>query len=359
MRIGIITHPLYANYGGILQNYALQQVLKKMGHEPVTLDYMPSLSFGRYLLYAGKGALCSIIPSKRHPIKPYAHFLKRPASIDSFVHKEIALTKTIPNYTRRILHKNGIETIIVGSDQVWRYSYNSNHIEDMYLAFVKNYPCLKIAYGASFGVEKWDYPEAATANVKKLIKRFDAVSVREDSGRKICKYYLDIDSAVVIDPTLLLNSSDYDALCDKVVPNTKPYLAAYVLDQSEEKDVFIQSIAKEKNLQVKKMTVSENGLSVEQWLSIIKDADFIITDSYHGTLFSILFRKQFLTIINRGRGADRFVTILKAIGLEDRLVYDISTPLNTCMIDYSVAYEALDDLRLKSYSFLYNSLNSQ
>ena len=78
MRVGIVTQPLYANYGGILQNFALQQVLRKMGHTAVTLDYMPSLSFGRYLLYAGKGVLCALSPSRRHPINRITIFWNGP-----------------------------------------------------------------------------------------------------------------------------------------------------------------------------------------------------------------------------------------------------------------------------------------
>ena len=344
MKVGIVTQPLYANYGGILQNYALQQVLKKMGHEPVTLDYMPSLSFGRYILYAGKGLLCYLSPGRRHPIKPYSHYLKRPADIDSFVKENISLSKTIPGYTRRVLDKNGIEAVIVGSDQVWRYSYNSHYLEDMYLAFAKDYPCRKIAYGASFGVEKWDYPDTRTVEANNLIKQFDAISVRENSAASLCKENLGVDAQVVSDPTLLLEASDYERFCSRPEPGSAPYLAAYVLDRNEEKGACIEAIAKERGLHVREMTVSRDGCSIEEWLSAIKNADYVVTDSYHGTLFSILFEKPFKVFVNKERGADRFLTLFDRLGIKE------GQP------DYGTVVPRLEAFRKESLGFISNNL---
>ena len=344
MKVGIVTQPLYANYGGILQNYALQQVLKKMGHEPVTLDYMPSLSFGRYILYVGKGVLCAFSPSKRHPIKPYRHFLKRPYVIDSFVKENIHLTKTVPDYTRRLLKRNEIEAIVVGSDQVWRYSYNSHYIEDMYLAFAQDYPCKKIVYGASFGVDRWDYPEVKAKEAEELIKRFDAVSVREDSSAFLCNENLGVEAQVVLDPTLLLESSEYERFCLKTSLLRKPYIAAYILDKNEEKEAFIQTTAKAQRLAVKEMTVSDSGISIEAWLSTIKDAEYVITDSYHGCLFSILFEKQFKVFVNKERGADRFTTLFGRLGIIDGC------------IDYNKVTDRLKGYREQSIRFLSDNL---
>lgn len=357
MRIGILTQPLYANYGGILQNFALQQVLKRMGHTPITLDYMPSLSFGRYLLYVGKGILCSLFPSKRHPIKPYRHFLERPASIDSFVRSNIALTRTIPKYSERILKKHKIEALIVGSDQVWRYSYNSETIRDMYLHFARNYPCLRVAYAASFGEETWKYPEIIVSEVRELAKLFDAVSVRENSGVGLCRDGLDINAYTVLDPTLLLSASDYAGFCADSNPEEQPYLAAYVLDLTDKKLEYIHNAAASKGLKVKMMTVSDVGVSIEDWLSTIKNAQYVITDSYHGCLFSIIFGKQFKAFINRERGADRFVTILGSLNLLGRLIDNPEEQLPSDDIDYSAVYSCLKSLQEKSLSFLSSSLS--
>ena len=357
MKVGIVTQPLYANYGGILQNYALQQVLKKMGHTPITLDYMPSLSFGRYLLYAGKGLICCLLPSKRHHIKPYRRFLKRPEAIDTFVRNNIDKTNTIPSFSKKVLSKNRIEALIVGSDQVWRYSYNSNCIQDMYLAFAKDYPCRKIAYGASIGVDNWDYPESASEEAKELIKQFDAVSVRENSSKDLCEKYLYTYSEVVLDPTLLLHAEDYELFCHKLLPDSTPYLASYILDINDEKKRYVENVAKARGLVIKDMTVSENGVSIEEWLTTIKNAEFVITDSYHGSLFSIIFEKQFQTIVNNERGADRFLTIFNELDLLDSLIYAIPDKPDTREFDFIEVKKKLDSLINNSTLFLQSSFN--
>ena len=358
MIVGIVTQPLYANYGGILQNYALQQVLKKMGHTPITLDYMPSLSFWRYVLYAGKNVLCSIFQSKRHPIKPYHRFLERPDAIDEFVRNNIDKTRTIPQYSKSVLRKNGIEAIIVGSDQVWRYAYNTNVFEDMFLAFASDYPVRKIAYAASFGVEKWDYPEVMTEKARSLAKLFDGISVREDSGVALCREKLMVEAKTVLDPTLLLDVSDYEKFCRSPHPEEEPYLAAYVLDLNEDKIAYINSVANTLNLKVRQMTVSDKGEPVEEWLSTIRNAEFVITDSYHGSLFSIIFEKQFCTIANKERGADRFNTLFSKLGLEERLMDRVlpeQSPVGS--IDYVRVNQELCQLKEGSFSFIKNTLN--
>lgn len=358
MKVGIVTQPLYANYGGILQDYALQQVLKKMGHEPVTLDYMPSLSFGRYLLYAGKTLVCAFSPAKRHPLKPYKHFLKRPQSIDSFVSNNIVTTRIVPDYTRKLLKKHGIEALIVGSDQVWRYGYNSAHLDDMYLAFAQKYNCIKLAYAASFGVEKWTYSEKLADEARELIKQFNAVSVREDSAMDICRDVLGVDAKTVLDPTLLLTAEVYGQFCEESVAGEKPYLAAYVLDINDEKNRFIEAVAEAKGLVVKKMTVTDSGCSIEEWLTTIKNASFVITDSYHGSLFSIIFEKQFLTFVNKERGADRFSTLFRRLDILDRLIESPSATQSVdSMTDYSTIRPVLQSLREDSLLFLKDNLS--
>lgn len=359
MKVGIVTLPLVANYGCILQNYALQQVLKGMGHNPITFDYLPSLSMWRYILYVGKGLICVPFPSLRHRIKPYKHYLERPPRIDSFVRNHITITKTIPNYTNRLLKKNKIEAILLGSDQVWRYKYNSHYWEDMFLAFAKNYHCKKVAYAASFGLEKWDCPEGMRAEPRELLKQFDAISIREETGVVICKRELGIEAVSVIDPTLLLRLSDYEQLCSMTNAESSPFLAAYVLDMNEEKASFIETIAKTKGLAIKMMTISKSGIPVEDWLSTIKNASYVITDSYHGSLFSIIFEKQFLTFINKKRGASRFTALFSQLGLMNRLIDDVlETIISTEeTIDYLSVNYRLEQLRKDSLSFLIKALS--
>lgn len=353
MKVGIVSTPLYANYGGILQNYALQQVLKKMGHEPITLDYMPSLPFWKYCLYAGKTALCSVIPSKRHPLKPYHHFLQRPGEIKRFVDENIAHTATAASYSSQQLSKYGIEALVVGSDQVWRYEYNHFHIDDMYLAFAKDNRCRKIAYAASFGVEKWDYPAEVTSRVRTLIKSFDAISVRESSGIDICRDSLGADAQLVLDPTLLLSEEDYAPLCKPFEKGGEPYVASYILDTDDRKQKMVEDFAAENGLAVRNMTVSENGCAIEDWLSTIRNAEFVITDSFHGSIFSVIFKKQFFTFINRDRGADRFYTLFNALNLRYRLLdEDVPTIPSVNSVDYHDVNMELKSLKKESIAYL-------
>lgn len=358
MKVGIITHPLHFNYGGILQNYALQQVLKDLGHTPVTLDYMPSLSFRKYLVQTGKRLLSSPFLSNLRSITPYTHFVERSPQIDSFIRNNIVLSRKTSKYTDLILKENNIEALIVGSDQVWRYSYSYHYLEDMFLAFAKDYPCYKIAYAASFGIEVWDYPLSRAKAAAELVKEFCAVSVREESGVVLCKRELGVDAVLVLDPTLLLPASKYDSICTTPRHRKTPYLAAYVLDSTAEKESYINSIAKARGLSIKIMSAAETGASIEEWLSFIKNADYVITDSYHGSLFSIIYRKQFETFINKGRGADRFTSLFHQLGLMDRLIDSPLSPLPIeNVIDYNSVYSQLQQLQKDSISYLESSLS--
>ena len=318
---------------------------------------MPSLSFGKYMLYLGKSILSAPFPAKRHPIKPYRHYLKRPPQTSSFVRENIAITRTVPDYTKHLLKKNKVEAIVLGSDQVWRYRYNAHYWDDMFLGFAKNYDCRKIAYAASFGLGEWDCPQERILKAKELIKQFNSISVREDTGVEICKNSLGVKAVNVLDPTLLLTSSDYDRFCKESDYSGKPYLATYVLDKSEEKAAYIEALAKARGLEIKEMTVRKSGLTIEKWLSAIKNAEFVVTDSYHGSIFSILFCKQFQSIINRGRGADRFITLFGRLGIEDRLIEpSVSLESIENQIDYQTVNIKLQKLREDSFSFLKSSL---
>lgn len=359
MKIGIVTEPIHLNYGGILQNFALQKVLRDMGHAPVTLDFLPSLSFGRYLLYLAKNLLLYPIPSKRRRIKRYSHFVRRPASVDRFVKGNISLTKPLERYSLKVLRKNGVEALIVGSDQVWRKEYNP-FLEDMYLSFAAGYDCRKIAYAASFGVEKWDYPEKLTKSCSRLVSKFDSISVREESACRLIREHLSVDAELVLDPTLLLDGDDYAQLSSSYNVGDEKYVVAYILDATDEKNSFIDYVAASLGAMVKFVTVTGNcECPIDEWLSLIRKAEYVITDSFHGSAFSILFRRQFVAFVNKERGADRFTTLFHGLALENRLV-DAVHPDSSVLdsdIDYTEVEPLLASMRKKSIEFLSDVLN--
>ena len=309
MNVLILTQPLLNNYGGVLQNYALQIALKKLGCCTRTIDWIPSSKpFYIYACSWLKTILLRLIGKKRpfeRVPKPYC----RNKKFDEFVVDFIALEKCNGNIAVNLNWKPDV--IVVGSDQVWRPIYNYR-IKDMFLDFCKKERNLKrIAYAASFGVDNWEYPPRQTRICSELAKKFDAISVREESGVKLCKEHLGVDATWVLDPTLLLTKEDYLPLCEEVPVCFENYLAVYALDENKEVAATYEKEATKRGLIVKKFHAdSKSTLTVPEWLAMFRDASYVVTDSFHGTVFSIIFGKEFKCVYNKDRGAARFESLL-------------------------------------------------
>ena len=145
-----------------------------------------------------------------------------------------------------------------------------------------------------------------------MIKNSDAISIRESSGINLCKEYLNADSVNVLDPTLLVDKDDYIQLCVDIPVVKERYLAAYVLDSSVEVDGIIAEEADKRELIVRRYSADAKAeLTVEEWISIFRDSSFVVTDSFHGTVFSILFEKPFRCVANKDRGNARFEDLLE------------------------------------------------
>ena len=351
MRIGIYTQQLRDNYGGILQNYALQQVLKKLGHDPITLDCRPRSNFFWYLVSQVKTIFLILIGKKRS-FRKYNKIPQRSCYTTPFIQRYINTTWRMQFITPIVPYLLKIKCVITGSDQVWRPAYNN--LSYAFLSFVKNKKIKKIAYAASFGVDFWEYSDIQTKECREWVKDFKAVSVREDSGVALCKNYLNINAIHVLDPTLLLSKDDYESLCSYVNPlSNKPFLVAYILDLSEEKENIVRNIAKEKGLEYIIVSAEKNiNKTVEEWLSMFRDADYIVTDSFHGSIFSIIFQKPFNAIINSKRGENRFRSLLSLFDLEDRLISEDIDSFSTEDIDWSKIKNIHENWILKSINFL-------
>ena len=358
MKIGIITQPLHSNYGGILQNYALQQVLNRLGHRPVTLEGR-SLS---YWLYLYMWLRTFIFKNERKYRKflspPYKH-RNVPRMTWRFVYKYINLSRQEYSPTEECILKENLDAIIVGSDQVWRPKYNKGSLYESFLEHCQNLTIKKIAYAASFGTSDWEYTKEQEDRCARLIQQFDAISVREESGVQLCAEHLKRNDAVwVLDPTLLLNKKDYEYLCRKIKSskNYRKTLLAYILDPTEDLVSNLKNLAEVENMELN-LVYAEDGMtrSVEEWLAQFRDADAVITNSYHGTIFSIIFQKPFYTIINAGRGADRFNSLLSSLNISDRLVD--YPPLMITDINWASISLRLNQLSELSFKFLKNALN--
>lgn len=373
MKIGILTLPLHTNYGGILQAYALQTVLERMGHEVVVFDKIlpePSLSLWKCPFVYSKRLVNKLLGRKDNIV-----FLEQYVSkIKPIIQQNT--NKFIKNYIHRVSFKtfakipnaDTFNAIIVGSDQVWRPIYfGEDHVDDAFLAFASGWNIKRIAYAASFGVDKWEYSPLQTETCKSLLHNFDAISVREESGVKLCRECLECKAQLVLDPTMLLDKSEYVKIIKTSnVPKSKGNLLVYILDETPDKTALIKNIADKYNLKPFRVGSNTENIHaplneriqppVEEWLRGFYDAEFVITDSFHACVFAILFEKQFVVIGNKKRGMSRFFSLLSQFGLENRL---ISEKLNESAVDYiefTLLRNRLAELKEKAMSFLYKSL---
>lgn len=310
MRIGIVTQPLTANYGCLLQNYALQRVLREMGHDPVTLDYLPVTGFRWYL----KSLMRRVF--MRAPYLPLLP--KRPPLFDAFVKEHIATVPAGRRYRKALLDKYKIDAVIVGSDQVWRQFYNPGTLPDMFFSFAGPFSGLRIAYAASFGTDTWDADEKTKEKCRDLVKHFKAISVREPSGIRICREELGVEASLAPDPTRMLSKADYLSLCQSVPVAKEPYIAAYILDVNLNAERQMNQIAIDTGFPIRRCTSGRGAtLTVEQWLALFRDAEEIVTDSFHGAFFAGLFGKKSIIIENEKRGRERFETLKTADSPEE------------------------------------------
>lgn len=360
MRVGIVTQPLRNNYGGLLQNWALQHVLKRMGYEPITLNYencikLPPLY--RQVLSHVKTIALWLNPNWRRPFTKFERF-NRSAVSQKFIDKYINVTPPVKAYTNKLVNEYRFDCIITGSDQVWRPRYNKGYVDKMFLSFVKG-GLLKIAYAASFGVSDWEYSLEEEELCRKCVKKISAVSVRENSGIALCKKYFDVDAVHVLDPTLLLNRRDYEELTKGVPKETDAYMLAYILDQTNENRVQIERLGRSMDLPVKIVGADgEMETPVEKWVAMFRDAAFVVTNSFHGTVFSIIHRRPFVSLCHEGRGGERFTDLLGQVGLTDRLLTEIPEKIDEmCSIDWEKVEQMLESRRQFSVGWLKDSLN--
>lgn len=357
MKIGILTQPLQSNYGGLLQNYALQQTLVKAGHEVETIDWEGGSGFHETLYRIKIRVLHTLFPNK-YPQLKYRPNKKERAIIqrntNHFINTYINHTEAIHSYEEFVKQasKGKYDAYVVGSDQCWRPCYNA-FLPSMYLDFVQDKQVKRIAYAASFGTDNWEFTPQQTGVCSALAKKFNLVTVREDSGIMLCKKHLGVDATHVLDPTMLLTKEDYIRLIEaEKEPKAEGTLFNYILDPDERKSAFIQRVAEEKNLksfQVLPKCQAENRTKedikkhiedcvfpgVTTWLRAFMDAEMTIVDSFHGMVFSILFNKSFWVIGNESRGMSRFTSLLKMFHLEGRLLdanhldeVDLSQPID-------------------------------
>lgn len=380
MKIGIVTLIGEFNYGNLLQSYALQIVLERMGHNVVIFNRrIPKISTKLQIF-----RIMSFIKSlflrylKGHNeiliVNPFVENYNTRDRIDSselniFIKKYIKRSLALRSISdmMKFSQKEQFDAYVVGSDQVWREEY-THSIEEMFLSFLpKTSNAIRIAYAASFGTNANPISINNLSVCSELLKRFNAVSVREKSAVELCNNLFGREAVHVLDPTMLLTIDDYKTIFERTnTPESKGKLLTYILDEKEELNVVITRIAQ----MLKMLPFSINTLekvdsisyvyrrpSVEAWLRGFCDAEFVITDSYHACVFSILFNKPFICLGNKKRGNTRFESLLGMFGLQDRIV-DESNIFNVCLkkIDWVIVNDILNHMRSMSKNFLEREL---
>lgn len=386
MKIGILTLPLHTNYGGILQAWALQTVLERMGHEVkvINLDRTPTkvglfeniyLNFYCFFAFLKHGKFYH--PSDFNEIRKetFKKYLIKTQFTQKFIDKYIK-SYYVVNYTEDI-KPTDFDCIVVGSDQIWNRGHGgiiSGSVSNAYLSFLKSETPVRFSYAASFGKDNWEYSIRESYKSKKAIKKFRAVSVRELSGIELCKKHFNVEAVHHVDPTMLLKKEDYiNGASLRDISSSSGTLLVYFIDSSSEKNRIVDYI--EDKLSLSRFVVnskaedtSVNNLKIEDciqppvetWLRGFMDAEFVVTDSFHACVFSIIFHKPFIVVGNVSRGLARFNSLLNKFGLEERLVFsldDVKSFDFSCLIDYCKIDCLLEIERSKSMSYLKNNIS--
>lgn len=367
-----------ANYGGLLQAWALQKTISGLGFEVevdgsswARCDTRMHLFLNRllaaYSRFGGKG-VCSRWLGVR------LARLHRDQRILEFGSSHIRSRPTA-NWLGMPFGR-GTErysALVAGSDQIWRPSYT--RIELFLFGDVdldRQVP--RIAYGASFGGATQDeFDPELRDRTARLARRFSSISVRESSGVPMCQELWHIPFAQVVpDPTLLLQRSAYVPLM--APPLTKrPYLACYFLDKGGLGMELQESLGVALGVDVVDLYRDPSfelqlggrpslfgGFSVGEWLSGIDGASFVLTDSFHGTLFSLLFNRPFATTLNRARGKGRLVELLTRVGLVDHLCesFDQAAALARQEVDWEMVNARIEEQRVVGHEFLTRALTA-
>lgn len=368
MKIAILTLDLQTNFGGILQAYALQTVLERMGHEVVHLQAKHSRLHNPVvmpLVWCKRLYRKYFQGDRQLPIfeNPYKWAGK---NTDRFISSNLNCRFLAPEEWNEGLARE-YDVIVVGSDQVWRPNYTSD-VTRFFTAFLGHSDICRIAYAASFGVDVNEFSDEQLACGREYLKLFSAISVREESGIRLCKELFDVQACQVLDPTMLLRREDYQRFTS-TAPQSPGNLMVYVLDRTEEKDAFISGFAEKRGL-VPFYANSKTEIPwdvdipigerkqppLETWLRGFADAEFVLTDSFHACVFSILFHKPFGVFVNLERGLSRIESLLRPLGLMDRCITDAPVDL-----DRSIDWKLIDNVLMQkaesSMEFLKQGLN--
>jgi len=381
-KIGIVTFHFVFNNGAVLQCLALSKFLKKLGnvdvevlnyqpdyhtniYNPIINPIPPAYSFAksfknRNILYKGYRFIRNICALSKKNLE-YRNRKLRKKIFEEYIDKHINSSKRCKTHKDMVDYCNGFDIYIAGSDQIWNSKITNYSIDPIYyLDFVNNDKCIKISYAASA-----NFIENEMEQVKKLIKDFDAISVREQIAYDCLTEYIDKDKLRVdVDPTLLLDDFDYHEF-EEFVELPSKYILFYGLPTNDNKLLKqVLGLIKDKyDIPVVDISPIDNKLDINTikkdvspggFLTCIKNADFVVSNSFHGSVFSIIYQKEFWTI-SPSLHSERLEQLLNNYNLYDRLVRTIEN-IDYTEIKWDIVKMRYIDNRRDSVEFLKNIL---
>lgn len=363
MKIGILTFHCAHNYGAMLQCYALQEHLVSMGHSVKVINYQPTYLLKPYNVFdidrIFSKNVFKMIKNILRELLLLPKRIRRHRAFNHFLSKRIYMSKLCDKHTIT----DDFDVYIFGSDQIWNPKI-TNGVDGMYFGC---FPFPKgqkryISYAASLGLDTID--SLLGESLKVNFKSIDHISVREETMVKLLMPYTNKPIKVVLDPTLLVSKIVWDKLSDNV--KRRNYVLVYQVREDPNTIEFAKHIARQLNADIVKLVAwvkrkkgkGENAsASPEDFVSYIKHASCVVTTSFHGTAFSVIFNKPFYCL-KLGDGCDnRSNSLLSALKLDNRMIDKNERPTFS-PIDYSFSNEKLEQMRNESNSFLSLSLKN-
>lgn len=330
MRIGILTFHRAHNYGALLQAYALKTYLTSLGHEVSFVDYWPEWHANAYRIWNKdafqKASLGGKIKMLVVFILTLSRRYRRVRGFESFMRNYLNLPKTAKYTKASICFDENHDLIVVGSDQVWRNWIKKNiyiGFDPIYFAEGLPRQVKYITYAASMGII--DYNSEEEKFLRDVLSNFSKISVREKTLQTLLSD-LGYQSEIVADPVFLLSKEQWNALLPSKRFMRDKYVLFYRLVCSDEASILAHEIAKKMNCRLITITATVPLLphkdelqtsSPLQFLHALRDAEFVIATSFHGTAFSIIFEKPFY-VMGLGKNADRVISLLNRLRLENR-----------------------------------------
>lgn len=343
-KVNLLTIHWGESYGAVLQTYATCQILKQLGHNVTIINLVNRKFLTRFYDWHTYMGISRIIGFKRFKYKYLSNRTHIMYSMD-----EGKIPET--DYT------------VVGSDQVWNKDITKELSLSYFLPFAKD--SKRLSLSSSFSKNKWLEDSEYTERVRQELSKFSAISVREQSGVKICKEIFNLKAIWLIDPTIALGN--YDELVGNISEDGS--LCVFRFLKSDLFSECVSFISSEKKIPVKYIRFYEpqdEGLHVpcndpSSWLQEIAKSDFVVTDSFHGIVFSILFHKQFVALPAIPERFERIESLLGLFNLSDRIVRtkdELKSKKSVLMnpIDYKIVDIIIEEKRNEYIDFIKNNI---